>query len=99
MQEKKTIKNSGGGGVGGGEPEAPPTNALFRFEAEAKTVVFNVIYTLLKDLEISLNRYVFFLLLEFLQMVQFSFSSCVSASKGLICRWSPCGRATAYSTT
>jgi hypothetical protein len=78
MQEKKTIKNGGAAVGGGGGGTVPEGNIVLRLEADAKASVFNVLYILLKDSDISFWKLAFLLVIDFLQMVQYSFAACVS---------------------
>ena len=76
MQDKKTNKNQnnniggGGGGIGsansGAATSVAPGNIVLRFEADAKASIFNVLYILLKDCDISFWKFAILLLIDFL---------------------------------
>lgn len=85
MQEKKTNKNhnnnniaAGGPGSGGNSGAADqnntPGNVILKFEEDIKASIFNVMYILLKDSDISTWKYFLILIIEFLQMIQYSFA-------------------------
>lgn len=76
MKEKKH-----GGGPGGG-PGAPgdkeeEKNALEKLEEDFKGTIFNVLYVLLKDDETSHWKHILEILLDFIQIYAYSFSSAV----------------------
>ena len=77
MQEKKTNKNQnnniggagrgvGGGNLGAADTSVAPGNLVLRFEADAKASIFNVLYILLKDCDISFWKFAILLLIDFL---------------------------------
>ena len=76
MQERKTNRNhiahgGGGGGAGTGSPasahDAHSTGGMIlRFEEELKAAIFNVMYILLKDSDISTLKYAIILIIDFL---------------------------------
>jgi len=83
MQERKTNRNhnthgGGGGGVGGaaGTPGShsvadahSTSNMVLRFEEEVKASIFNVMYILLKDSDISALKFSIILIIDFLQVL------------------------------
>lgn len=88
MHERKTNRNhngGGGGGVGaaGGSSPSPSdahstSNLVLRFEEELKASIFNVMYLLLKDSDISSLKFAIILVIDFLQVLQFTFDATVS---------------------
>jgi hypothetical protein len=91
MQERKTNRNHnahGGGGGGAGAAGSPGSHLaadahstgsmILRFEEEVKAAIFNVMYTLLKDSDISTLKFAIILIIDFLQVLQFTFDSSVS---------------------
>ena len=71
MQDKKTNKGQKRA------VEAQSTNLIQRLEEDVKTSIFNVIYILLKDFEISLWKYIAIVIIDFLQILYYSFAPCV----------------------
>ena len=83
MQDKKTMKlynlagPGGGGNVRNHASDFPDTSSdgggvkgLFqRFEEELKNSIFNVMYLLLRDSDISVTKLSILLFIEFLQML------------------------------
>ena len=74
MQEKKTNKHNLAGPGGGGGPNHDFANATLdgnkgwfqRLEEDFKQTVFNVMYILLKDSDISITKLSILLFIEFL---------------------------------
>jgi hypothetical protein len=117
MQERKTNRNQNGGGGGGGgggvagnhnggsaaDPLTAQANIILRFEEELKAAIFNVMYILLKESDISFWKYALIITIDFLQMLQFTFDSSVSylisLVNSLLNRWRAHGKGTACSIT
>ena len=74
MKEKKH------GGPSGGSPgeKEEEKNALEKLEEDFKGTIFNVLYVLLKDDETSHWKHILEILLDFIQIYAYSFSSAVS---------------------
>jgi len=87
MNEKKTDKNLNNNGaavgVGANFSNSDATSAasgsiVLKLEEDVKSYIFNVMYILLKDSDISFWKYSILLFVEFLQMLQYTFDPCVS---------------------
>lgn len=88
MQERKTHRNHNAQGGGGGGVAAAGTghsaadahsagNMVLRFEEEVKASIFNVMYILLKESDISAFKFGIILIIDFLQVLQFTFDASV----------------------
>lgn len=65
--------------AGGGAGRRSSTGRiLLKLEEDIKAAIFNVMYIMLKDSDITFWKMAILLIFDFFQMVQFTFSKCVS---------------------
>jgi hypothetical protein len=81
MQEGKLYRKKDSHGGKGGEEEK---SRLEWAKEEVKTAVFSVFYILLKNNESSLWKFIAIYLIQFLQMLSFSFEQAVPTTTNYI---------------
>jgi hypothetical protein len=77
MKQGRLIGGSGGQGAGKDNNEEEKSK-LEQIEEEVKSSIFGVFYLLLKNNETSFWRFVLILLIEYIQLLSFSFDETVS---------------------
>ena len=75
-----------------GSSQEEEKSKLEKIEEEFKSAVFSVFYLLLKNNETSYWKFVIILIIEYIQMLSYSFDETVRFIKSLNNRWLMCGR-------
>jgi len=83
MKETKLL--GGGGGSGGKDSNSEDEKSrIEQIEEEVKTSIFSVFYLLLKNNETSYWKFVIILIIEYIQLLSFSFDDTVSNYLGFV---------------
>lgn len=82
MKQGRLLANGGQGGGPGGlgkDSNEEEKSKLEQIEEEVKSSIFGVFYLLLKNNETSYWKFIAILLIEYIQLLSFSFDETVSA--------------------